>query len=221
MAVDCKECRKTCFKPDMKSFIKGETFIFSILLIIVSMGMSMIRISKYDPSIPGIFHKLPYDITTQPDGLLGIFKHCFNKTNVEMGNLIRNLSTTKEGKSRNKIFSVFIGIVGVLSIIGVVLYQLFTVVNLFMGRVKGTQPKIPSYWPLYILFGPIFLIIAFSYIGYLVSIISYLLSTPEFFFATIIVVSSIMVYLHLPQYPYMSMGLSGGGLVGALLLGGK
>ena len=220
MAVDCTECRKTCFKTDIKSLVKSESFVFSILLVIVSVGMATTRIFNYDSKRPGIFHKLPYDITFQPNGVVGIFKYFLNKSNVKMGDIVEGLTTTKEGQKRNKIFQVLVGLVGILSIVGVIFYQLFLAINLFMGKINGTQPKLPGYWPLYG-FGPIWLIIILVFLVYLISLIAYLLSTPEFFFATIITVSSMMLYFYMPQYPYMPMGLSGGGLIGILLLGGK
>ena len=221
MAVDCKECRKACFKTDIKSLVKGEAFIFSILLVIVALGMALTRISQYDTTRPGIFHKLPYDVQFQPNGLLGILHYCFNISNYKIGDIVRNLSITKEGKGKNKIFSVLVGLFGAVSIVGVLFYQVFTVINLFMGRVNGTQPKIPSYWPLYFLTGFIFVIILLAFLGYIFSLIPYLLSTPEFFLATILVVSSMVLYFFVPHYPYMPAGLSGGGLIGVLLLGGK
>jgi len=224
MAVDCKDpdVYKCCNKK-IGSLLKAtgiETFILSILLIVVALGMALMRISQYDSTRPGIFHKLPNDIF-QPNGLLGILRYCFNSSNVKIGSIVKDLGQTKDGKMKNKIFSVFIGLFGVISIVGVLFYQLFTVINLFMGKVNGTQPKIPGYWPLYILTGFIFLIVILAFLGFLFSLIAYLLSTPEFFFATIIVVTSMILYFFAPNYPYMPIGMSGGGLIGVLLLGGK
>ena len=217
MAVDCKdpEVYKCCNK-DIGSLVKGETFIISILFAVIAMGLALMRVSKYDLEKKGLFHKLPDNDAIVPSSLVNIYRLFYNWSNTWSGWMVRFFSITKDKKAGNKFLSVFIGLAAIVFTVLLIPILMSYFFKLGYISAKGGG-GVWKYWPLYF-FGPIWLIIVLVFIAYLLSLIAYLLSTPEFFFATLIIVSSMMLYFYVPQYPYMPIGLSGGGLIATLLL---
>tara|TARA_Y100000817_G_scaffold314803_1_gene315229 strand:- start:3827 stop:4495 length:669 start_codon:yes stop_codon:yes gene_type:complete len=215
--VTCKEdevCRNrdlVCREkgPLLEKFLIKQAGIFLILLFLYGVGMAFIRISKYDLTKQEFFHKLAIDKIIAPQGLSDLFKYYFSETNISIG-----LAINKMRWLNNK------WVAGGMGFWGLFVFALIPIGQLFL-ILKQTNKNLTPGWFLWKFPWSFLFMIGVTVASWL-SLITYLFTTPEFLLTTIIFITSVLLYLYMPQYPYMPAGLSGGGLISLIfLLGGK